>query len=107
MGIVVYGDKLENTLKKGFSHLKVEYPPGDSSPLKKFTNANLYMTLPNKLGTSDIKYFAVWARQYEENFGHVEFHKHYSSSATTVAGGAQKVLFATFLAIISLLRFQC
>ena len=87
-----------------FSHFKVEYPPGDSSPLKKFSNANLYMTLPNNLGTSDIKYFAVWSRQYEENFGHVEFHKHYSS-ATTAAGNAEKVLFLTILVLLSVRRF--
>ena len=53
------------------------------SPLKKMINQNLNLTLPKGLGVSDIKYFSVWSRQYDVDFGHVEFYKHYTASAQT------------------------
>jgi hypothetical protein len=49
-------------------------------PLSKFVNQDVYLTLPKGLHTSDIKYLSVWNRQYEEDFGHVDFQELYSSA---------------------------
>jgi hypothetical protein len=55
------------------------------------------------LTTSDIKYLSVWNRRSEENFGHVEFHRHYTaassgaSMATELSSLKAVLLFASLI----------
>jgi len=44
---------------------------GSTKPLKGYRNANVVLQLPAGKTLRNIKYFGLWCRAFQENFGHI------------------------------------
>ena len=56
-----------------FTGMFYNYDDKSAPVLGKFTNAEVVLTLPDNLKTTDIKWLSVWCREFEANFGDIFF----------------------------------
>ncbi|KAI2807340.1 hypothetical protein RDWZM_006050 [Blomia tropicalis] len=61
-----------NTDKPGVTGTAVPDENGSMKPLKGYRNAKVKLTLPFGKTIRDIKYFGLWCRAFQENFGHIK-----------------------------------
>ena len=49
------------------------YPGNSTEKLTMHDGADIFITLPGNLETSDIQWLSVWCKNYSVSFGYVEF----------------------------------
>ena len=49
------------------------YPGNSTEKLTMHDGADVFITLPGNIETSDIKWLSVWCKNFSASFGYVEF----------------------------------